>query len=175
MTRSERVVEIRRLIAAGHTHAAVAEIMGLSRSTVRNYIYDPSGLKNRTRKDSYRKPCPDCGRLMDGSNGRGPNSSKHCRSCAPNHHSRIWTREMIIDCIRDFADKYGKPPGARDWNPPDAISDYRDDIAERFHEDGCWPYVDTVQRLFGSWNAAIEAAGFKPLKPGHKYSDRLSA
>jgi hypothetical protein len=34
--------------------------------------------------------------------------------------------------------------------------------AARFDSDTHWPWFSMVVRVFGSWNAAIEAAGFAP-------------
>lgn len=42
----------------------------------------------------------------------------------------------------------------------------RPDIAHRFEADGCWPWNFTVRERFGTWNAAIAAAGFEPRRPG---------
>lgn len=75
----------------------------------------------------------------------------------------MWSRELIVERIRGWARLYGEPPAGPDWNPTQAR--YRGDEtrARRFEQaDGHWPYMTTVVRVFGSWNAAIRQAGFEP-------------
>lgn len=80
----------------------------------------------------------------------------------------IWTREAITERIQSWVEFYGRPPSAMEWNPSDAIARGRRDWADRYYTDGCWPNSWTVQEGFGSWNAAIAAAGYTPRKPGGK-------
>jgi hypothetical protein len=57
-------------------------------------------------------------------------------------------------------------PAIPDFNPTGAVylSDYRRAVrAERHISAGEIPWFTTVVREFGSWNAAIAAAGFTPL------------
>lgn len=77
-----------------------------------------------------------------------------------------WTRETIVDAIREFKRIYGRPPGAWDWNPAQARQYGHHEFSERFYADACWPHVNTVQDMFGTWNAGIAAAGFTPKRPG---------
>lgn len=84
-----------------------------------------------------------------------------------NHwHSRQWSRELCIELAHEWFRRYGQAPGAVAWNPAMARSNGRDDLADRFHVDGCWPYTNTVMRIFGRWNDFIRAAGFEPLPQG---------
>jgi len=63
----------------GRTQKETAAILGISRSYVSELLLDPTGALAKARKDSYRQPCPECGTLMDGSNGRkGP---RLCQGC----------------------------------------------------------------------------------------------
>jgi hypothetical protein len=62
-----------------------------------------------------------------------------------------WTADLILYSIDLWARRYGRPPAANEW-----------DRAGADH-----PSRQTVQRVFGTWNAAIEAAGFRPRQPGH--------
>ena len=78
----------------------------------------------------------------------------------------FWTPDDLIERIQAWNETYGSPPGARDWSPSMARKQGRDDIAERFELDGCWPHVNTVQRVFGSWNEGVRAAGFTPRRAG---------
>lgn len=63
-----------------------------------------------------------------------------------------WTKESIKDVIREWAKIYGEPPLSADWAGP-----YRP----------FWvPTTHTVRHYFGTWNAAIQAAGFQPRPRG---------
>lgn len=58
----------------------------------------------------------------------------------------IWNIKTIIECIRKFQNENQRIPNARDFkNNPN------------------YPGKTTVASYFGTWNAAIEAAGFIPL------------
>lgn len=61
-----------------------------------------------------------------------------------------WTEEAIANAIRRWHAEHGRPPLLEDWRR-----------GGRDH-----PSATTVQRRFGSWNAAIEAAGFASRPPG---------
>lgn len=172
MTRTEKAKIAAQMRADGMKLREIAAELGISKSTASALILDPTRAKRKAYLKAHQGECIDCGAPTQvGKNGSLP--SKRCRSCSRKHRSEnaIWTREVIIEAIRLYADRYGHPPSARDWNPSMARNDYRDDIAERFYEDGCWPATTGVQKVFGSWNAAIRAAGFRPLKAGHKYAD----
>ena len=72
--------------------------------------------------------------------------------------SAVWTEETIVEAIHRWYARYGRLPNATLWrargiDPPH-------------------PPSSTVQNKFGSWNAAIEAAGFTPRSPGrHERTD----
>ena len=83
--------------------------------------------------------------------------------------SGYWTEEQICGAIRAWNARYGTPPRAADWHPALARRLGQPDCAERFQQ-GDWPNLTTVLRKFGSWNAAVKAAGFAPRKAGR--SDR---
>ena len=170
MTRAERAAEAASLVALGSSSREVSESMGLSYSYVRELLCDPDGAKARARKASYRGACIDCGGPTDGSNGRQgrPERCIECR-CEWQRTSpewRIWDRESVIERMQEWSALYGQQPGARDWNPNMARNQGREDVATRFDIDGCWPHTSSVVHVFGTWNAAIEAAGFTPRAPG---------
>lgn len=173
MTRAERAAEAQRLRAEGLKYREVAERMGISISYAGELCHDPEGHKIKARKESYRRPCVDCGVLLHGSSGfngkKAPTRCNACRAIA----DTIWTRETIVAAIRRFHARYGYPPVAPDFNPALARQRGRPEAAERFYRDNDYPTHASVQRVFGDnyWNKAIAAAGFDPLAPGHKLVD----
>lgn len=58
---------------------------------------------------------------------------------------RTWTREEAIDAVRAFAARHGYQPVSDEAGP--------------FHG---LPSFNTAARIFGGWNALIEAAGLTP-------------
>lgn len=82
-----------------------------------------------------------------------------------------WTRERIIEAIQRYNERYGRPPGAMDWNlamarhvaAPERLAE----IEARWQA-GVWPYVNTVIARFDKWSLAIEAAGLTPLRPSER-------
>jgi hypothetical protein len=148
----------------GATYREVTEATGVPKQTVSAWIHDPDGSRSRARKDSYRGECARCGAVLSGGNGRGPSAPRHCAVCAPDAN-RTWTRDGVIAKIRTWVDLYGRPPSAPEWDPtPSRIADgsITEAARERYHS-GEWPSSNTVIGLFGTWNAAIEAAGFEPV------------
>lgn len=78
---------------------------------------------------------------------------------------RQWTPESIVAKAQEWAEQYGRPPSALDWNPAMARRSKLEDKIERYYE-GDWPPYGTVTRHFPRWNAMIAAAGFDPREPG---------
>lgn len=73
----------------------------------------------------------------------------------PQGGQATWTRDSIITAFGDYArGSGGAPPSAVEWQNPGAG----------------YPCSATVIRLFGTWNTAIEEAGFYPRGP---YGQRL--
>ncbi len=124
--------------------------------------------------DNYR--CPKCWAVMPSSdfyeNHTKANLLSHyCKQCHKEVKSEAekrarrarglkkkgrpvhWTRERIIAAIQEWAERFGHPPASGDW---------------RFGVAPYWPATSTVQNRFGSWNAAISAAGFTPLRSGKR-------
>lgn len=79
----------------------------------------------------------------------------------------FWTRERIVEAVILWNDRYGAPPTAFDWNAAWARK-HNDSRALDF----LWPWIGTVQNKFGSWNAAIAAAGFSTREPGKRGPQR---
>jgi hypothetical protein len=148
---TERVARANELRAQGATLKEIAMELGVAVSTIDSWLNDPDGSRKKARVDGYRKPCARCGTLCNGSHGH-VEDDMFCRDCAP-YEYRIWTREAIVLAIQEWAEDHGGvPPRAGDWK---SRTDERR-----------WPYVFSVTTYWGSWNAAIQAAGFEPRRNG---------
>lgn len=167
----ERVAEAIALREQGWIYRDIAEHLGIARETAVQWVRDPDGTKLRARKDSYARPCIDCGGPTSGSQGRRP--EPRCLQCATiiaGESRKIWTREAVALAIKEWAHRYGEPPAMADWCHHRALVRLGDGDrarrAEREMAAGAIPSVQGVIRAFGSWNAAIEASGFAP-RAGH--------
>ena len=164
-SRAERLTQIRVLQAAGLTRREIAARLAMTPSGVRNIINDPDGSKQRARRATYTGTCADCG-TPTRSNGTSKPSPR-CPECAARANAEAalkWTPELILARIQEWAGLYGEPPAIPDWQPTTCYDVYHDWArARRFVEaNGHWPWSNTVIQRFGSWNAAISAAGFEP-------------
>jgi HNH endonuclease len=74
---------------------------------------------------------------------------------------RRFSKDEIIAAIDAWVRIHGKPPVTADWDPSRARRSGQDWRARRF-EQGEWPSVPMVRRQFGTFAAAIEAAGYRP-------------
>lgn len=77
---------------------------------------------------------------------------------------RHWTSEEIVEAIRLWAVTYGEPPRYGDWR-----SGRRGSPEQRARRDrlkGRIPTTTTVEKRFGSFNAAVRAAGHEPRSQG---------
>jgi len=61
-----------------------------------------------------------------------------------------WPTHAVIARLRAWAEEHGRPPTLEEWRR----------ASERN------PSAATVRRLFGTWNAALVAAGFEARRPG---------
>ncbi len=79
---------------------------------------------------------------------------------------RRWSRETIIEKLREWNERYGEPPCSADWNPSLARWRAQEWRVERYR-DGFWPSTNAAKRPFdGSFDAAVRAAGLEPHRPG---------
>lgn len=91
------------------------------------------------------------------------------RSTTRRFHTRpdTWDEERIAAALREWTREVGTPPKSYEWCPASARSagliGPEDSKWEREHPR--WPGNTTVYRYFGSWAAALEAAGIKPKWP----------
>lgn len=128
---------------------------------------------DRCRKRTlYSGECVDCGRRTEGIASGLERESKRCRGCSTRHARKV-AREGYIESIREWAELYGEPPTAADWHiAPSQLAkmhpDRRREALARHSNGRSWPYSSGVVQFFGSWNAALLAAGFTPLSPGSR-------
>jgi len=78
-----------------------------------------------------------------------------------------WTRELLIDRIREWTELAGTPPANVDWKPSIAYARGHPEVAAAFEDaDGYWPHADIVARRFGSWTRGLRTAlDGTPLEP----------
>jgi hypothetical protein len=94
----------------------------------------------------------------------------------PHHTTKVLPKQATVErarvriqqAIRDWVALFGSPPSALDWNP--ALARKRKNSTwkvERYENTGRkWPSVSFVVQYYGTWNDALEAAGYPPLAPG---------
>ncbi len=159
--------------AAGKVQREIAEELGVSRSYAAALAgEDPLGEKSAARKKSYAGTCVDCGGPTDGSNGPSQQSVR----CAPcqivwQHEGRFWTPERIIERFQEFHRVNGRSPSTTDAmvrcpSIRHRISDERIADAEEATARVPLPRHPTVADNFGSWPAAVVAAGLRPAPSG---------
>src|SRR3954453_9444692 len=78
-----------------------------------------------------------------------------------------WTDERILEALLAWLLETGKVPRCYDWSPAAArAGGFPLDGAERWErEHPRWPHRSLVVSRFGSWRAALEAAGFVAPPP----------
>jgi hypothetical protein len=96
--------------------------------------------------------------------------------CPPrgNRFRQAWDRDRVIESVRSWAADYGNPPTSTEWEAgkPAKYAQAALDKARLWNEKaarfdaGTYPSNDTCRRLFGTFGAAIAAAGFEPRPEG---------
>lgn len=169
--RDHRIIQAAR---AGEPLRSIGERFGLTGERVRQITVELApdvGVAKQAKRDEVQarwaadRVCLDCGVVRDVEKPRGPGRCKPCSNAHVSRRTRVWTHEEIIEAMRDWHRLYGRAPAAADWNSALARANGRPDRAERY-ESGRWPPTTTVQGRFGSWSAAITAAGFPPNPTG---------
>lgn len=155
--RAEKVSATLALTEKGLSADEVAKALGIPRLTVWSYRNDPDGEKAREYARRRRGVCETCG--AETSDPR----IKRCAACAPRRGPSVsWTRERVVEAMRAWTLTYGEPPSFRDWTSGGSdTARYR-----RLKRSGLIASAKTVAEVFGSWNAALEAAGYRPRLPG---------
>ena len=159
----DRVLERRRAVALarhyrefeGLSIRQIAERLGRSPATVKAYFYDPTGEKARAVKARYVGVCRGCGAYTQPRNGKG-DAYAYCKVCHPGAIERRWTQERVLDAMRDWLGRYGRPPSSYDWSRTHARR--RGGGALRRLDAGPWPPPAVVSTLFGTWAFARDAA-----------------
>jgi hypothetical protein len=136
---AERVEEAWRLAATGHAIRAIADQLGVSVSTVHNYL--------------RARACPECG-------GPVPTPrAERCIACTA-HEPTIqspWMRDAVCDAIRAWTEEHGRPPTYHEWTPS------RSRPGRWEAESPRWPSAAVVCDLYADrpdpWNAALADAG----------------
>ncbi len=77
------------------------------------------------------------------------NAALRAAGLKPTHDRRRWTREQVLTALRADAERQGRTPTSKQWERRPATR----------------PGYNAVRKHFGSWNAAIEAAGLVPEDP----------
>jgi hypothetical protein len=113
-------------------------------------VYENSLRRSREAKRRRRGICVDCG-VETRYAGHGKNVSDRCVPCANRHNGeeRRFTREEIIDALRVYYEETGEVPAVHLWQ-----------LGMR------QPSHTVIFRMFGSWRAACEAAGFAARPQG---------
>jgi hypothetical protein len=119
---------------------------------------------SRAAKRRRKTPCPNCGELRAYDNPDGL-----CIACQNAERHEV-ARAHMVEEIQRWADLFDGPPTAAEWNLTMArqvFSVPRLAETERRHAvGGPFPAASTAQALYGTWNAAITAAGFVPRRTG---------
>jgi DNA-directed RNA polymerase subunit RPC12/RpoP len=154
--RAQSVAEASRLRREGLLLREIGAQMGVSAKTVHAWLSDPDGSKARERKSRYHDGvCRDCGGpcYRYWSDSRGGYTAWRCQKCERRrlHEQRTWTKRKVRAALARWADDLGRPPTAEETGLPGTRVPYR-----------------TIQREFGSFNSALEAAGLPAREPGHR-------
>ena len=97
------------------TIAEIARRLGRAEATVKAYLYDPTGEKARAVKARHVGVCRGCGAYTQPRNGKG-DADTYCKGCHPGAIQRRWTRERVLEAMREWLDRYGRLPSSYDWS-----------------------------------------------------------
>src|SRR5437763_15675486 len=124
----DRVLERRRAVALarhfreaeGLSIAQIAGRLGRSPATIKAYFYDPTGERARGVKARYVGVCRGCGAYTQRRNGEG-DAYRCCEACHPGAIKPRWTRELVLQAMREWQERYGQPPSSSDWSRTHAL------------------------------------------------------
>lgn len=147
------------------SYRSLARKLNVTESTIRRWVDPVSREKllaaSREAKARRTGVCADCGgpTRYNGHSRKTPLSFR-CAACALARHNSpdalaertVWSREKIIEAIQRWGAEHGDSPRTADFVGAPG-----------------YPSATTVIKYFGTWNNAIEAAGFVSRLP----TDRL--
>jgi hypothetical protein len=121
--------------------------------------------KARAVKARYVGVCRGCGAYTQPRNGKG-DAYAFCKACHPGAIERCWTRERVLEAMRDWRSRYGWLPSSYDWSRTHAAR--RGGGALEPLGGGEWPAASVVTKPFGAWSTARAAlepkvAGSRPV------------
>lgn len=152
--RHQRTRQVLALKREGLNGLQIADRLGLGKSYVYELIAEGEGRGGRPPSE-----CEACGDRV------GKTSRRWCRRCYRLGRVReTWPSHRIVAALQQCAEVTGRRPGAADFNPTMARQKGWPERARRYEEYG-WPSTSTIQERFGSWNAAMLAAGFRVYDP----------
>ena len=159
MPAGDRVHERRRAAALarhyrdeeGLSIAEIARRLGRAEATVKAYLYDPTGERARVVKLRYQGVCRECGTPTAARRGKG-DAYEFCKSCHPGAIAPTRTREWVRDAMRDWRQRFGRPPSSTDWSRTHARRRGGKALERFLARD--WPASSTVIDIYGSWPAA---------------------
>jgi AraC-like DNA-binding protein len=160
---AQRTQERQRAVALAHhyreqeglTIAQIASRLGRSPATVKGYFYDPTGEKARRVKARYGGTCRGCGAPTRPRGGKD-DPYEYCKRCHPGAAERVWTRDQILEAMREWKRRYERWPSSYDWSRTHARR--RGSEAWGRLERDRWPASATVTDVCGSWAVAIADA-----------------
>ena len=133
--REERILAAQRMAKAGVSVATIAGVLDIAPRTVRGYLRAGS--------------CADCGTPVV--------TAALCPRCAARRTTRPrMTRAEVLAAIREWVEVTGEPPRVEEWTPS---ADPQQRWAREYPR---WPSFMTVRTHFGTWPAALRAAGCTP-------------
>lgn len=145
----------------GLSFAEIAERLELATSTVRDYHRDPDAERNRRIASAIGANANSAGARRPATAATTPRAS----ALGAHARGRECGAPIGSSAIREWRDLTGRAPTVPDWSP--AHADEGHPGAARFlTEAGRWPSVAAVQAHFGSFSAALEAAGVEHARRG---------
>jgi AcrR family transcriptional regulator len=160
-TRAQRVALARQL-RSGMTTSEVARRLGVTASTVRDYLSDPDGIKSQGRRRRTGR-CASCGAQTG--RPRGERVFSLCARCAPRRRTR-WTRDSVISAYITWHNRFGTDPVSTDWNRTHATR--RGGLALERYRSGRWPTSTVIVRLFRDWAGLQHASRAQGAKTPHR-------
>jgi hypothetical protein len=100
--------------------------------------------------------CRGCGAYTQPRNGKG-DAYAYSKACHPGAIERRWTRERVLEVMREWHANYGRLPSSYDWSRTHAVRRGGEALERITAAD--WPSASVVTSTYGSWAEARAAAG----------------